>query len=152
MSDYCVDSGVLIALYSRRDQRGNKERAGTYMSRFENRANKIALPWPVMYEALNSAIALHRSGMEMFARHLRAFRKSGQLIEIDDRPYRGHALNECMAETLRTDGYRGLSLVDRVLRLMLNDRNLRFNGLITFNERDFADVCRGRKIELLGRA
>jgi predicted nucleic acid-binding protein len=151
LSDYCIDSGILIALYSRRDQQDRREKAREYIGQFQNRANKMVLPWPIMYEVVGTAIAMNRAGMEMFARQLRDLRQSGQLIQVDDSPYREKALEECFAETARTNGYRGISLVDRVLRMMLNDKKYRFSGLITFNERDFVDVCRLRSIRLLGR-
>ena len=152
MSDYCIDSGILIALYSRRDQQDRLVKAREYIGRFQNRANKMVLAWPIMYEVVNTAIAVNRAGMEIFSRQLRDLRRNGQLVQVDDSPYRESALEQCFAETARTNGYRGLSLVDRVLRMMLSDKKYRFSGLITFNERDFADVCRLRSIQLLGRA
>lgn len=146
-----MDSAVLIALYSRRDQVEYREKAQSYVTRFDNEANRIVLPWPVMYESINTRIASYRPGMEMFARHLKKFRQTGQLIEVDDSPYRMHALEECMVEPTKTHGYRSMSLVDRVLRLMLSDPSHRFSGLLTFNERDFVDICRKRNIEIFGR-
>lgn len=41
------------------------------------------------------------------------------------------------------------SLVDNIIRLMLDDDTLRIDGLITFNARDFYDVCAIRNIELI---
>jgi hypothetical protein len=43
-----------------------------------------------------------------------------------------------------------LSLVDRVIREMLEDRSLGLDVMVTFNQRDFADVCERRRIEILG--
>jgi predicted nucleic acid-binding protein len=50
----------------------------------------------------------------------------------------------CLYETLRT-----MSLADMVMRLMLEDVNIRVNGLLTFNRKDFHDVCRKRGLEML---
>jgi len=41
---------------------------------------------------------------------------------------------------------RSLSLVDCVLRGLLRDINVRVDAFMTFNEGDFADVCRARSI------
>ena len=52
-------------------------------------------------------------------------------------------------QTVRTARRRPMSLVDMVMRLMLEDVNVRVNGLLTFNRRDFYDVCRRRGLEML---
>ncbi|CAH2405647.1 hypothetical protein MES4922_40360 [Mesorhizobium ventifaucium] len=41
-------------------------------------------------------------------------------------------------------------MVDCLIRLMLDDRNLKINYLATWNEGDFDDVCRKRRIEIIG--
>jgi hypothetical protein len=104
-----------------------------------------------MYEVVNSKVASHRPGMEAFARLLRNLRQTRQLVQVDDSPYRDKALEDCFAESTRPNS-RPISLVDRVLRLLLSDTKFRFSGLITFNERDFTDVCRVRRIQLFGHA
>jgi len=50
-----------------------------------------------------------------------------------------------MVRTART---RPMSLVDMVMRLMLDDVNVRVDGLLTFNQKDFHDVCRKRGLEM----
>ncbi|KAA6332714.1 hypothetical protein EZS27_018809 [termite gut metagenome] len=37
-----------------------------------------------------------------------------------------------------------------IIRSMLDDTDLKIDALITFNERDFSDICRQRKIKLIG--
>jgi len=44
---------------------------------------------------------------------------------------------------------RPLSLVDCVVRLILDDVNTKINYFITFNRGDFSDVCRRRAIEMV---
>ena len=44
---------------------------------------------------------------------------------------------------------RPLSLVDAVLRLMIDDPDVPVEGMLTFNARDFADACRRNAVELL---
>jgi hypothetical protein len=44
---------------------------------------------------------------------------------------------------------RPISLVDMVIRYILDDVNIRKDCLLTFNRRDFVDVCRKRQIEIL---
>ncbi len=146
MSNYCVDSGFLFALYSDRDQRDYRERAQEYFKHFANQANKFVLPWPVMFEAINTRVASYRPGLEAFARTLRRFRDSQQLVKLDDSPYRDRALNECLTQFARDARGRALSLVDCMLRLVLADAKLRVDGLITLDVRHFRDVCLRRNI------
>lgn len=148
MSNYCVDSGFLFALYSQRDQRDYRARAREYFKHFANRANKFVLPWPVMFEAINTKIASYEPGLQLFARNLRDFRASQQLVKVDDAPYRERALEECLTQGARQKPGRGMSLVDSVLRLILADANLRFDGLITVDVGHFRDVCLSRNITL----
>jgi hypothetical protein len=44
---------------------------------------------------------------------------------------------------------RPLSLVDTVIREMLSDESLKIDYLITFNIKDFIDVCSRRNITIL---
>jgi hypothetical protein len=46
-------------------------------------------------------------------------------------------------------GGRALSMVDCLMRLMLDDVNLRIDYLATWNGRDFEDVCQPRGIAIL---
>jgi hypothetical protein len=66
---------------------------------------------------------------------------------VDDSPYRLPAL-QC---TLSAAGGRGrpYSLVDNVLRLIIENRNVKLNCFFSFNHRDFRDVCARRHIELI---
>ncbi|MDZ7760804.1 MAG: hypothetical protein U5L00_11175 [Desulfovermiculus sp.] len=53
-------------------------------------------------------------------------------------------------EEIRTPSksHRSLSLVDAVLRLVLVDRNVKIDALITFNPGDFSDICQRSGIEV----
>ena len=44
---------------------------------------------------------------------------------------------------------RNISLVDNIIRLMLDDRSVGAKGLITFNVGDFQDVCQKNRIDIL---
>jgi len=45
--------------------------------------------------------------------------------------------------------YWPLSAVDRAIRYLLEERNGQIGALITFNPRDFNDVCKRFNIELI---
>lgn len=66
---------------------------------------------------------------------------------VDDSPYR----DKCLRDFIQwSEHYRPLSMVDRVVRAALSDDNLEINAFITFNTRDFVDICNRRSIKLLG--
>ena len=66
---------------------------------------------------------------------------------IHDEAYKQEALNLSFSYIL--DSKRRLSLVDTVIRLMLDDINLKIDAVITFNVGDFSDVCQKKSIELV---
>ncbi len=56
------------------------------------------------------------------------------------------AYNDVAAEIFNRLNRRGLSFVDNIIRVMIMDNALKIDGLITFNTKDFADVCRNKII------
>ena len=46
------------------------------------------------------------------------------------------------------DNYRGYSLVDNIIRVMLDSDSLKIDALLTFNIEDFCDVTAKRSIEI----
>ena len=80
--------------------------------------------------------------METLDRDWTVLRERGQLIFLDDQEFREPALDECLAEVSRPPAhYRTLSLTDRVIRRILSEVNTKIDAFITFNAKDFADVC-----------
>jgi hypothetical protein len=103
------------------------------------------VPWPVLYETLGARFARNRPAMERFEQEIKASRT----VLLDDAPYRDDALAHALDWSLRRG--RALSLVDCVLRLLLDDVQTRIQYLVTFNQRDFVDICAARRIELWSR-
>lgn len=102
----------------------------------------MLVPWPTLYEFMGTALTRRH---ERVARLAETFLSPG-VERIDDRPYREGALAACLGRDARR---RPMSLVDRVLRLMIEDASIRLHAVVTFNPGDFADVCRSRDLELL---
>ncbi|MFZ0890688.1 MAG: hypothetical protein WA005_19790 [Candidatus Binataceae bacterium] len=75
------------------------------------------------------------------------FKAQGRLNLLDDSEFREQSLTEYLAEPERPRShYRPLSLVDRVIRRVLSDLTL--DVLLTFNVRDFVDVCRRCRVQI----
>jgi hypothetical protein len=69
------------------------------------------------------------------------------VLPLDDSSFREAAFEMALESSLRQR--RPLSMVDCLIRLLLEDGTTQISYLVTFNERDFADVCRRRGVEII---
>ena len=93
----------------------------------------ILMPWPVMYETLGTRMVKTEPMRRAFASIFQE-----KVVKIDDSIYRESCLLDALSDK------RPLSLVDRIVRKVLQDKNYRITQLLTFNQRDFSDVCETR--------
>ncbi len=141
MSSILVDTGVWYAVCDPKDGQRYVTSVEELWTKIE--PHSIVFPWPIAYETLRSSFAKNNIALGQFERHI----KSPKIIFIDDHKYLGEAFRYCFETSLRRN--RPLSMVDCLLRLMLDDRNNRIDYLATFNIKDFHDVCRNRGIEII---
>ena len=73
--------------------------------------------------------------------------KSNKVEFIYDETYRDEALNNTYSIHRKT--VPQISLVDSIIREILKDINVKIDFLVTFNQKDFKDVCDIRNIELI---
>jgi predicted nucleic acid-binding protein len=138
----CVDSGFLIALYDETDEHHEKAES-FFIPHFTELGNELLVPWPVLYETVSTRMTRHRRQMDSLNRDWKYLHSRKQLILLDDKDFRAVALEECMKEVARpAQRYRTLSLADRVIRGMLSDISIRIDYFITYNQKDFVDICR----------
>lgn len=131
-----ADTGYLIALYDATDKYNEQAQ---YLQRLLDE-NPLVLPWPVLYETLKTRSARKPT---MVPRIDALVRKDGTRL-LDDSPYRESAYRQ----VIQTFRKRPLSLVDALLRAVIEDEKVRISGLLTFNPGDFHDLCRERRVEL----
>jgi hypothetical protein len=80
--------------------------------------------------------------MAMLDNDWKKLHAENRLQLLSDIALREDVLEECFLELQRPQPhYRTLSFVDRVIRRLLSDANVRISAFITFNPGDFADVC-----------
>jgi predicted nucleic acid-binding protein len=132
-----VDTGYWYAVCDPTE--ANHVVASTKFADFERHG--IIFPWPCLYETLNTRFVKDRRAMQRFA----AIVRRPNVEYLDDASYREHAYEQ----TIGTARKRPISLVDMVMRLMLENVNVRVDGLLTLNSPDFHDVCRRRGLEML---
>jgi len=134
-----ADTGFWYAMFDRADQHHSKAKdKAEVLELFQ-----IVLPWPTLYETLRTKFVRNSAALGQFERFL----KRPNVTYLDDAAFRDAAFELALESSLRRD--RALSMVDCLIRLLLEDVNTRISYLLTFNERDFADVCRRKGIEII---
>ncbi len=133
-----TDAGFWIAYYEERDSHHAK---AVEVMQFAER-NALLVPWPILYETLCTRFVKRKPWAQSFERQL----GRANTVRVSDAEYRDFALSECL--DLAGTGKRCLSLADAVVRAILQDKRNRVDYLITFNHRDFVDVCITSQIEI----
>lgn len=131
-----ADSGFWFGLFNPRDNYHRE--ACSIESSIE--VHNLLVPWPSLYETMNTRLMRRRPERDRF----RTYLKRPSTVLLDDVPYRSSSLNYVIDQVSTN-----LSLVDHVIRSMLEDRSIAINALVTFNAADFVDVCQARRIELI---
>ena len=134
-----VDSGFFFALFDPRDQHHAAARdKQEWLEMFS-----VVMPWPILYETINTRFMRRPETIARFESLMNA----PETEFLDDSPYR----LEAYEDTLRRAKMRreAVSLVDAVLHAILDDTNVRIGAMLTFNLRDFGQICHVRGVELL---
>lgn len=105
---------------------------------------QIIFPWPCLYETISTRLCKRRERL-LFLEELI---KKNDIVLFDDEGYKHNALKEVFKSNKMGFTY---SLTDSVIREMLKDVNIRVNYLVTFNSKDFIDICQLRQIEMIDK-
>lgn len=139
MNNIIVDTGFWYALYDQRDQYYEE---ANELAEYLGMGN-IIMPFPTLYEVINTRFTKRSNWMQEFERLIGLH----NVKIIDDSDYKDIALNYSFETTLLRN--RPLSLVDSIIRFMLEDENLKIDYLLSFNVSDFIDVCQRKNIQLM---
>jgi predicted nucleic acid-binding protein len=134
-----VDSGFWFAYYEPKDKYFKEAQRKVDLL---DRAN-ILLPWPTLYETLNTRFVRHSE----YLRHFERIARRPNVELIDDTPYRAGAYE--LALNIVSQSKRPLSLTDMIIRLVIESTNVQVHYLLTFNPGDFSDICRKRSVALV---
>ena len=134
-----VDSGFFFALVEPRDEHHFEALSKQeWLDLFP-----AVLPWPILYETINTRLVRDRDKIAQFERLANA----PETEFIDDSPYR-RAAYEDVIERAKV-GHYPLSLVDAILHCIIADPDIRVDAMLTFNLSDFAFICSDRGIDIL---
>jgi len=134
-----ADSGFWFALLNSRDE--YYDQANKIEKEISN--CKFLFPWPVLYEVVNSKFVKSQHQVVEFERMM----KRTSSILIHDEKYREGCVDSVF--DWAREKKRAISLVDSVIREILSDDEIRIDGFITFNLKDFSDVISKRRIPLI---
>jgi predicted nucleic acid-binding protein len=133
-----VDTGAWLALFDPTEE--HHEAIAEFAELIES--TELVMPWPVIYETLRTRFVRRPAWLAAFDQHL----KRTNTTFVDDADY----CREAYALTI--DGgvhrRRGISMVDMLCRLVIDDPNVSIKYLLTLNKRDFLDVCLRNGVEI----
>ena len=135
MKSVIVDTGVWYACFDKTDSHYN---CSDNILRVL-RESKIIIPFPTLYETINTRFAKNTHGQ---MGGLERFVNNPQSVQIvDDTKYKKEALDLVFRNVEQKKGY---SLVDMIIRLMMEDVSLGELNVLTFNRKDFLDLGQDR--------
>lgn len=134
-----VDTGLWYAMFDPRGQYHNEAKTKVEILN----ASRIVLPWPTLYETLRTKFVRNAVSLDQFERFL----KRPHVNYLDDSAFRNAAVDLSFESSLRRQ--RPLSMVDCLIRLLLEHANTRIDYLATLNRRDFEDVCPAKSVEII---
>ncbi len=142
MSIFLCDSCFIIALADNTEAMHNKSCSFLKLHEY---GHYYLIPYPAMFEILSQRMVDNTFAMD---RLQRVFLKNPyiNIAYISDKDYRDVSISECLYDKNNIE--RDLSLVDTIIRNMIKSKNIRKDALISFNEKDFKDVCNQNGIEL----
>jgi predicted nucleic acid-binding protein len=140
MINAIVDSGFWFALYDSEDTYYTEaKRIAEYLD-----GSNLIIPFPTLYESINTRFMKNTVARIAFENVL----KLPNVTIVDDKQIKNDALQITFTDKSKK---RNLSLVDNIIRLLLEDINYKVDCLVTFNKKDFIDVCLERNIEILDK-
>ncbi|WP_282118063.1 hypothetical protein [Maribacter aquivivus] len=134
-----IDSGYWFGLYDKSDS--YHVSANAIADLIED--YKIIVPYPSMYEILNSKFIKDKSRLTQFEEAM----KSDRVEFVFDEGYREKALTNTYS--IHRKPIPQISLVDSIIREIIKDINIKIDFVVTFNEKDFKDVCDIRNIKII---
>ena len=137
MKRIIVDTGVWYACFDKTDENHHCHKKILHVLN----SSEIIIPFPTLYETINTRFAKNTygqmSGLDGFIRN-----PQKTYIIADDK-YKTEALRLVFQKVAKGKGY---SLVDMIIRLMIEDVSLGDISVMTFNVGDFYGI---RNIEII---
>lgn len=137
-----VDTGFWYSYLGTREQERHMV-ADKVFRRLEELEANFLIPFPTLYEAINTKLlkSKNRTKANWFLRQLQS---NPRFIKVPDDEYK----DDAYLLTVSENNHRGYSLVDMIIRVMMEDDRLKIDSLLTLNIEDFIDVASRRGISI----
>ena len=127
MKTIILDTGYWIALFSQEKEK-EKQKTIVEVTRLIDENNySILIPFPTLYEFLNSKLSRKKDKLNL----VNELSKS-KYVKIYDDKYRDNALKKYSEQF--SYSISDISLVDEVIKEMIEDDKLRTDSIVTFDE------------------
>lgn len=126
MKTIIIDTGYWIALFNPEKNLKLQDDVKLISEIITN--YKVLVPFPTLYEFLNSKFSRNKN-----TKYFRNELSKPNYIKVDDSEYKERALNKFFEKTNYTKS-EDISLVDEVIKEMIDDINLKTDYLVTFDE------------------
>ena len=134
-----VDSCFWFAYLTPEDQ--YHDRAVEMFDEFANAEVQILVPFPSLYETLNTDFVDHKERLFAFDQIIQ---QRERVILIDDANYKAVAYSNTVHQYPDTK----VSLVDNIIIEIAKSGDYKIDAIVSFNERDFAQFCGERGLLL----
>jgi predicted nucleic acid-binding protein len=150
MKGFLLDSSYLFALYGDEGDR-TRDAEESFLDIFSRSGNVLLVPWPILYESFNTKFSGDRRRTKQLDSEWAQLEKLGRLEFLDDLPFRAGTLVDWRKAKPQAAKKRdrGLSLVDRILMAIIQDKTLSVTAILTFDVNDFRGICAKRNIEII---
>ena len=133
--DTCFWFGLLCP------QDSDHQKAEQMFKEFVNSEVRILVPYPTLYETLNTEFVDNKMILYEFNRILS---DKEHVILVDDEKYKDNAYDK----TIRQHKDTKVSLVDNIIMEIARANEIKVDGIVSFNERDFGPFCKERQMTL----
>ena len=149
MKRFLVDSGFILALYKNEGEQTKRVRQ-TFEKIISASESVLVLPWPIMYERLNSEFVENNGWIKRFNFDWSNLKRARKVEYADDAPFREACRKELLGLLPERSGrFKALSLADRILIDLIDDHSKNIEALLTLDLEDFSGFCSKKQIEIL---
>jgi predicted nucleic acid-binding protein len=142
MKTILLDTGYWIALFSPEKEKDKQDIVEHVSKLIDENNYTVIIPFPTLYEFLNSKLS--RKSRQKF--NLEAELSKQKYEKVYDNDYREKALKNFIKQFSFTNS--DISLVDEIIKEMIDDRNLKTDIIVTFDE-SLKNYARSMNVEVV---
>lgn len=136
---YLIDTGFWIALISHKKGEEESIKAKKYYEGLRHK--NVLIPWPTYYELFRDQFFNVHVDIKKFDNAMKGLK----IRIIDDAVYKERALKITRENSNEKNK---ISLVDNIIKLIIEDKHIQIDALVTVNKSDFYKDCFKHRVRL----